>query len=100
MATYHIVTSFVAFNMLLENKIQHTNSLWAYNSLSRLQFDKLVSINTQMQKVINEKLNFYFARVIKLLSKEKLLSTNTIDSLVASTLTNTAKMKTCPSCNT
>ncbi|RIB19714.1 hypothetical protein C2G38_2181071 [Gigaspora rosea] len=61
MVTYHIVTSFVAFNMSLENKIQHTNLPWAYDSLSRSQFDELFSIGTQMQEVINEELHSYLA---------------------------------------
>ncbi|KAF0484108.1 hypothetical protein F8M41_023091 [Gigaspora margarita] len=99
MVTYHIVTSFVAFNMSSENKTQHTNLPWAYDSLNRSQFDELFNISTQMQEVIDEELHSYLAEVLKLLSEEKLSTTNTIDSLVASTSTNTIKMKTCPSCN-
>ncbi|CAG8503057.1 10606_t:CDS:2 [Scutellospora calospora] len=83
MVTYHIVTSFVAFNMSLENKIQYTNSSWAYDSLSKSQFDKIFSVNTQMQEVINEELYSYLSGILELLSEEKLSSTNAIDSFVA-----------------
>ncbi|RIB12659.1 hypothetical protein C2G38_2200070 [Gigaspora rosea] len=93
------VTSFAAFNMSLENKIQHTNSSWVYDSLNMSQFDELFCISAQMQEVINEELHSYLAEVLQLLFEEKLLSTNPINSLVESASTNIAKMKTCPGCN-
>ena len=95
---YHIVTSFVAFNMASQNKIQHTNSPWACNSLSRLQYEELFNVSPQMQKVIDEELYTYLAKILALLSEEK-SSTNIIDSIVASTPINVTKMKICPSCN-
>ncbi|RIB22656.1 hypothetical protein C2G38_2173435 [Gigaspora rosea] len=52
-----------------------------------------------MQKVIDKELCSYLAEVLQLLIKEKLLSINSIDSLVASTPTNTTKIKLCPGCN-
>ena len=33
---FHIVTSFVAFNMEPQNRIQYTNLPWISNSLNRL----------------------------------------------------------------
>ncbi|RIB10196.1 hypothetical protein C2G38_2206781 [Gigaspora rosea] len=55
MVTYYIVTSFVAFNMSPENKIQHTNLPWACDSLDRSQFDELFNISAQMQEAIDLK---------------------------------------------
>ncbi|RIB14877.1 hypothetical protein C2G38_2193870 [Gigaspora rosea] len=48
-----------------------------------------------IQEVINKELHSYLAEVLQLLVKEKLLSTNPIDTLVATASTNIAKMKTC-----
>jgi hypothetical protein len=52
-----------------------------------------------MQKVIDDELYAFLAKTLVLLSEEKLSSTNTIDSLVASTSINSTKMKECPKCN-
>ncbi|CAG8677034.1 8968_t:CDS:2, partial [Scutellospora calospora] len=71
----------------------------AYDSLSKSQFDEIFSVDTQMQEVIDEELHSYLSGILELLSEGKLSSTNAIDSFVASTSTNTAKMKTCLSCN-
>jgi hypothetical protein len=96
--TYHIVTSFVAFSMASQNKIQHTDSPWG-NSLNRLRYEELFDVSPQMQEVIDEELNIYLSQILNLLSEEKLSPTNFIDSLVASTATDTTHMKQCPSCN-
>ncbi|RIB04668.1 hypothetical protein C2G38_2048245 [Gigaspora rosea] len=95
---YHIDTSFIAFNMASQNKIQYTNSPWARNSPSRSQYEELFDISPKMQEVIDEELYSYLAEVLILLSEEK-SSTNIIDSLAASISINVTKMKFCPSCN-
>ncbi|RIB19418.1 hypothetical protein C2G38_2307036 [Gigaspora rosea] len=83
---YHTVTSFVVFNMSLQNRIQHTtNSLWAYNSLNILQYDELFEVSPQMQEIVDEELHNYLDNLLNLLSQEKSSSTNTIDVLAAST---------------
>ena len=96
--TYHIVTSFVAFNMTSRNKIQHTDSPWAY-SLNRLQYEELFDVSPQMQEVIDEELDIYLSQIFNLLSEENLSSTNTIVSLVVSIATDITYMNECPSCN-
>ena len=96
---FHIVTSFVAFNMTSQNRIQYTNSPWLYSSLNRLQYEELFDISPQMQEVFNNKLYTYLSDILNLLSEEKLISTNTIDSLIATTITNITCMKECPNCH-
>lgn len=96
---YHTVTSFVGFNMESQNKIQHTDSPWIYDSLNRLQYEELFDINPQMQKIIDKELYKYLDDILNLLSEEKLSSTNTIDSLISSTRINITNMKECPSCH-
>jgi len=96
---YHIVTSFVGFNMASQNRIQHTDSPWAYYSLNRIQYEELFDVNPQMQEVIDKELYNYLTDILNLLSKEKLSSPNTIDSLVASTGINITDMKECPNCH-
>jgi thiol-disulfide isomerase/thioredoxin len=96
---FHIVTSFVAFNMASQNKIQHTNSPWAYHSLNRLQYEELFDINPQMQEALDKELYDFLSEICNLLSEEKLSSTNTIDSFIASVGTNTTSMKKCPNCH-
>ena len=95
---FHIVTSFVAFNMASQNKIQYTNSPWAYHSLNRLQYEELFDINPQMQEALNKELYDFLSEICNLLSEERRSSTNTIDSFVASAGTNTTSMKKCPNC--
>ncbi|RIB09238.1 hypothetical protein C2G38_2044483 [Gigaspora rosea] len=97
---YHTVTSFVVFNMSLQNRIQHTtNSPWAYNSLNILQYDELFEVSPQMQKIVDGELNNYLDNLLNLLSQEKSSSTNTIDVLEASTGIKITNMKVCPSCH-
>ena len=97
---FHIVTSFVAFNMGLQNKIQSTNSPWLHSSLNRLQYEELFDVNAQMQDVIDKELHIYLSEILELLLEEKLASVNTIDSLVAAaTATNITAMKECFNCN-
>ncbi|RIB04524.1 hypothetical protein C2G38_2048366 [Gigaspora rosea] len=97
---YHIVTSFVVFNMSSQNRIQHiTNSTWAYNSLNILQYEELFEISPQMQEVVDKELYDYLDNLLNLLSQEKSSSINTIDTLVASTGTKITNMKVCPSCH-
>lgn len=95
---FHIVTSFVAFNMGSQNKIQSVNLPWLHSSLNRLQYEELFDVNPQMQKVIDKELHTYLSEILKLLHEEKLASINTIDSLVA-TATNITAMKECLNCN-
>ena len=52
-----------------------------------------------MQEVIDKELYSYLTNILNLLSKEKSSSTNTIDSLIASTKINITDMKECPSCH-
>ena len=96
--TYHIVTSFVAFNMTSQNKIQYTDLPWV-NSLNRLQYEEIFDVNPPMQEAIDEELNIYISQILNLLSEEKLSPTNFIDSLIASTATDINRMKKCPRCN-
>ncbi|RHZ86479.1 hypothetical protein Glove_50g125 [Diversispora epigaea] len=97
---YHTVTSFVSFNMSSQNKLQHTDLPWMYDSLNKLQYEELFDVSPQMQEVIDIELHKYLADVLNFLSKEKSSSTtNTIDSLIASTVTNIANMKMCLSCD-
>ncbi|RIB30042.1 hypothetical protein C2G38_2027186 [Gigaspora rosea] len=96
---YHVVTSFVGFNMAPLNKIQHTNSPWAFSSLDRLPYEELFNVSPQMQKVVDDELYSYLTDILNLLSEEKLSSTNAIDSLIASIGTNITHMKMCLSCN-
>ncbi len=96
---YHIITSFVTFNMSSQNKIQHTDSPWTYHSLNKLQLEELFDVNSQMQEAIDKELYNYLANIFNLLSEEKLSSTNAIDSLIASTGTNITNMKECPNCH-
>ncbi|KAF0545761.1 hypothetical protein F8M41_001935 [Gigaspora margarita] len=96
---YHIVTSFVTFNIAPQNKIQHnTDSPWLCNTLSKLQYEELFNISPQMQKIIDEELYTYLAEILTLLSEEK-SSTNTIDSLLASIPVDISKMKFCSNCD-
>lgn len=95
---FHIVTSFVAFNMGSQNEIQSTNSPWLHSSLNRLQYEELFDVDPQMQEVIDKELHIYLSEILKLLCEEKLASVNTIDSLIA-TSTNITAMKECPNCN-
>ncbi|CAG8530714.1 3792_t:CDS:2, partial [Scutellospora calospora] len=96
---YHVVTSFVVFNIALLNKIQYTNSSWAYNSFDRSQYEELFDVSSQIQKVLDEELNAYHSEVFNLLVKEKLSSNNLIDSLISSIEINITNMKICSSCN-
>ncbi|RIB11038.1 hypothetical protein C2G38_2043003 [Gigaspora rosea] len=97
---YYTVTSFVVFNISLQNRIQHTtNSPWAYNSLNILQYDELFEVSPQMQEIVDEELHNYLDNLLNLLSQEKSSSTNTIDVLAASTGIKITKMKVCPSCH-
>ena len=95
---YHVVTSFVGFNMASHNKIQHTDSPWAY-SLDRLRYEELYDISSEMQDAIDEELYTYVFEILTLLSDEKLSATNTIDSIIADAATNINSMKKCPNCN-
>ncbi|RHZ86518.1 hypothetical protein Glove_50g130 [Diversispora epigaea] len=95
---FHIITSFVAFNMGSQNKIQSTNSPWLHSSLNRLQCEELFDINPQMQEVIDMELHAYLSEIFKLLHEEKLAPVNTIDSLMV-TAANITAMKECPNCN-
>ena len=95
---YHVVTSFVGFNMASHNKIQHTDSPWAY-SLDRLRYEELYDISSEMQDAIDKELYKYVFDILTLLSDEKLSATNTIDSIIADAATNVNSMKKCPNCN-
>src|SRR6266540_2077790 len=95
---FHIVTSFVAFNMGSQNKIQSTNSSWLHSSLNRLQYEELFDVNPPMQEVIDKELHTYLSEIFKLLHEEKLASINTINSLIA-IMTNITTMKECLNCN-
>ena len=96
---YYIIISFVSFNMEPQNKIQHTDSPWVYDSLNRLQYEELFDVNPQMQELIDKELYNYLNDILNLLSEEKLSSTNTIDSLILFTRINVTNIKECPSCH-
>lgn len=95
---YHVVTSFVGFNMASHNKIQYTDSPWAY-SLDRLRYEELYDISSEMQDAIDKELYTYVFDILTLLSDEKLSATNTIDSIIADAATNINSMKKCPNCD-
>lgn len=85
--------------MVLQNKIQYTNLPQMRYSFSSSQYEEIFNVNPKMQKVINKELYAYIAEVLVLLFEEKLSSTNTIDSLVASIPINDSKKKSCSICN-
>jgi len=95
---FHIITSFIAFNMGSQNKIQSTNSPWLHSSLNRLQYEELFDVNSLIQEVIDKELHTYLFEILKLLHKEKLASINTIDSFIVTT-TNIITMKEYLNCN-
>jgi len=84
--------------MALHNKIQYTDSPWAY-SLDRLRYEELYDINSEMQDAIDKELYTYVFDILTLLSDEKLSATNTIDSIMADAATNINSMKKCPNCD-
>ncbi|CAG8608328.1 9857_t:CDS:2 [Diversispora eburnea] len=85
--------------MISQNKIQHTNSPWIFNSLNRLQYEELFEINLQMQDVLDRELYSFLSEIFNLLSEEKSSVINTIDSLIASAETNITSMKQCLNCH-
>src|SRR5581483_8619962 len=97
--TFHIVTSFVAFNMELQNYMQHTNTPWASSSLNRMQYENLFSITSEMQEVIDKELYTYLSEIIELLCEEKLSAVNNINFFIDNTGSSECCSKKCPSCN-
>ncbi|CAH1767575.1 13336_t:CDS:2, partial [Entrophospora sp. SA101] len=76
---YHIVTSFVAFNIGPEIKIQHTQEPWLYNTLTHDQYKKLLSPSPQMQQEFDNELYHFLNEIIDQLKTEKMQSFNKID---------------------
>jgi len=50
---YHIVTSFVAFNIGSKIKIQHNQEPWLYKSLTHDQYKKIESLPQMQQEFDN-----------------------------------------------
>ncbi|KAF0432016.1 hypothetical protein F8M41_005337 [Gigaspora margarita] len=95
---FHIVTSFVAFNMEPRNHIQYTNTPWTFNILNRLQYENLFEITLVMQEAINQELYTYLNEILELLCEEKLSAANEIDSFIANTGSSSHCDKRCTSC--
>src|SRR6185369_752241 len=76
---YHIVTSFVVFDMEPQNEMQCSNTPWLHNSLNRLQYEELFNISPQMGEEITKELHIYLSEILDLLCGEKLSSTNAIE---------------------
>jgi hypothetical protein len=96
---FHIVTSFVAFNMEPSNKVQHISNPWVYNSLNEQQYEELFELSPEMQEEIDKELYTYLSEILGLLYKEKLNSTNVIDILIENNESNNRFSKYCPNCN-
>src|SRR6185437_11922280 len=64
--TFHIVTSFLAFNIGLQNYIQHTSIPWISNSLNRSHYESLFDVVPEMQEVLDKELHIYLLEIINL----------------------------------
>lgn len=95
---YHIVTSFVAFNMGSEIKIQHTQKPWLYKTLTEVQYKELFNPSPQMQQEFDNEIYHYLNEIINQLKAEKTQLSNKIDDLIEKT-TNSGFDKYCSSCN-
>ena len=96
---YHIVTSFVAFNMESQNEIQHHNTPWLHKSLGRLQYEELFDITPQMEEEINKELRIYLSEILDILCEEKSSTTNAIEVLIANNNSNNNCNKQCFNCS-
>ena len=96
---YHIVTSFVAFNIESQNYIQYTNMPWVSSSLNRLQYESLFDTTSEMQEVIDKGLHIYLSEILGLLCDEKSSAINNIDSIINNIGSNDRCNKRCLSCN-
>jgi len=67
---YHIVTSFVAFNMDSKNELQHECDPWLHKSLTQLQYEELFDITPQMQQKFDNELHLYLNEIINKLNEE------------------------------
>ncbi|RHZ80675.1 hypothetical protein Glove_132g173 [Diversispora epigaea] len=97
--TFHTVTSFVAFDIDSQNKVQQINDPWLYNSLTKSQYEGLFDFSSQMQQEFNHELYNYLTEIIEQLCDEKLSTTNNIDALIENTLFNNSHKKYCSNCN-
>jgi len=95
---YHIVTSFVAFNMDSKNELQHECDPWLHKSLTQLQYEELFDITPQMQQKFDNELHLYLNEIINKLNEEKLQPTNNIDNLIEN-ISNVGSSKYCLNCN-
>lgn len=96
---FHVITSFVAFNMKSQNEIQHTNIPWLHNSLNRLQYEELFDLSSQMEEEFNKELHNYLSKILDQLCMEKLSSNNSINTLIESMISNNGYDKYCSNCN-
>lgn len=96
---FHIVTSFVAFNMESNNEIQHKDNPWMHNSLSEQQYEELFDFSPEMQEEIDKELYTYLSEILDLLREEKNNSTNVIDALIENNVSNNGFSKHCRNCN-
>ncbi|GBC22372.2 hypothetical protein GLOIN_2v1770734 [Rhizophagus irregularis DAOM 181602=DAOM 197198] len=92
---FHVITSFVAFNMKSQNEIQHTNIPWLHNSLNRLQYEELFDLSSQMEEEFNKELHNYLSKILDQLCMEKLSSNNSINTLIESMISNNGYDKYC-----
>ncbi|RHZ53881.1 hypothetical protein Glove_433g7 [Diversispora epigaea] len=97
--TFHTVTSFVAFDINSQNKIQQINDPWLYNSLIKSQYEGLFDFSSQMQQEFNHELYNYLTEIIEQLCDKKLSTTNNIDALIENTLFNNSHKKYCSNFN-
>jgi hypothetical protein len=61
---YHIVTSFVTFNINSNDQIQHITDPWIYNDLNEQQYKELFKVSDEMQELINKELYIYISEII------------------------------------
>ncbi|RHZ53903.1 hypothetical protein Glove_433g27 [Diversispora epigaea] len=95
---FHTVTSFVAFDMDSQNKIQHTNNPWLHNSLTKSQYENLFNLTPEMQQELNCELYNYLNEIIDQLCNEKVTTINNVDSIIESMSSNNSQSKYCSNC--
>lgn len=96
---YHVVTSFVAFNMESNYQVQHINNPWVYDNLNEQQYKELFELSPEMQEEIDKELFIYLAEILGQLSEEKLNSTSVIDTLMTNRVSKNGFDKYCSNCN-
>jgi hypothetical protein len=96
---YHVVTSFVAFNMESSYQVQHINNPWVYDNLNKQQYKELFELSPGMQEEIDKELFIYLSEILGQLNEEKLSSTNVINTLMTNRVSKNGFDKYCSNCN-